>query len=122
MPILNATFWSIPMAAEMSGTRRQNFSIVDGLTEARVSAAMGPETGAVPAWNGVLPDHVPRADVGFRKIVYTSSDRRAQRRYTGAFATRSCAVFRSGQVARIAQTAQFGFGVNPCPVPDPHSL
>lgn len=32
------------------------------------------------------------------------------------------AVSASGQVARIAQTPKFGFGVNPSPVPDPQSF
>ena len=110
------------MAAEISGTRRQNRKNVDTRIVARVSATIGPVLGVSLAVKGARPDHCPRAEVGSSKIVQFSAEWLRQRRNTGASAITRRAVVASGHVARIAQTAVFGFGVKPSPVPEPHSF
>jgi hypothetical protein len=54
--------------------------------------------------------------------VQASTARPRQRRQTGCPATPASAAAALGQAARIAQTPQFGRGVNPSPVPDPQSF
>ena len=114
------------MAAEISGTRRQNRKNVETRIVARVSATIGPEFrpvfGVSVAVNGARPDHWPRAEVGSSKIVQFSAEWLRQRRNTGAASITRRAVATSGQVASIAHTAVFGLGVKPSPVPDPHSF
>ena len=110
------------MTAEMSGTLRQNRRNVRACMVARVIATTGPSEALRAGVNGCTPDHLPRDDVGVSRIVHDSDACLAQRRYTGAVVITRRAVSASGHVANIAQTAVLGRGVNPSPVPVPHSF
>jgi hypothetical protein len=81
MPILNITFGSAPITAEISGTRFQNRSARPGLTLALVSTASGPSgsAGCGSGTNGFTPPQDPRAERGDRNTVALSAAMPRQR-------------------------------------------